>query len=249
MCPFFILVRKMSNVPFDCRYSKILEKNPREIVLLRGNGCKWRRCRFCDYHTDFSLDEQANFQLNSKVLAQVTGEFGRLEVINSGSFCDLDEDTIGAILSTCFTKQITTLYFECHWMHRELIADFKKKFADAGITVKMKIGVETFDALFRESYLDKGMGDATPEEIAKYFNQVCLLQGLPGQSKESMLRDIELGLKYFERVCVNIMVENTKPIKPDHCVIEIFKREVYPLYKDNEQVDILLNNTDFGVGV
>ena len=71
----------------------------------------------------------------------------------------------------------------------------------------------------------------------------------PGQSKESMLRDIELGLKYFERVCVNIMVENTKPIKPDHCVIEIFKREVYPLYKDNEQVDILLNNTDFGVGV
>ena len=171
----------MSNVPFDCRYSKILEKNPREIVLLRGNGCKWRRCRFCDYHTDFSLDEQANFQLNSKVLAQVTGEFGRLEVINSGSFCDL--------------------------------------------------------------------GDATPEEIAKYFNQVCLLQGLPGQSKEGMLRDIELGLKYFERVCVNIMVENTKPIKPDYGVIEIFKREVYPLYKDNDHIDILLNNTDFGVGV
>ena len=134
-------------------------------------------------------------------------------------------------------------------MHRELIADFKKKFADVGITVKMKIGVETFDALFRESYLDKGMGDANPEDIAKYFNQVCLLQGLPGQSKESMLRDIELGLKYFDRVCVNIMVENTKPIKPDYGVIEIFKREVYPLYKDNEQVDILLNNTDFGVGV
>lgn len=190
----------MSIVPFDCRYSKILEKNPREIVLLRGNGCKWRRCRFCDYHTDFSLDEQANFQLNSKVLAQVTGEFGRLEVINSGSFCDLDEDTIEAILSTCFTKQITTLYFECHWMHRELIADFKKKFADAGITVKMKIGVETFDALFRESYLDKGMGDATPEEIARYFQQVCLLQGLPGQNKESMLKDIALGLQHFERV-------------------------------------------------
>ena len=76
-----------------------------------------------------------------------------------------------------------------------------------------------------------------------------MLQGLPGQSKESMLRDIELGLKYFDRVCVNIMVENTKPIKPDYGVIEIFKREVYPLYKDNEQVDILLNNTDFGVGV
>lgn len=239
----------MATVSFENRYSKIIEKNPREIVLLRGNGCKWRRCRFCDYHTDFSLDEQANYELNKKVLAQVTGEFKRLEVINSGSFCDLDAAIIAEIIELCRAKEIETVYFECHWMHRELIVAFKNKFAEAGITVKIKIGVETFDALFRESYLDKGMGDATPVEIAKYFNQVCLLQGLPGQSRESMLRDIELGLKYFDRVCVNIMVENTKPIKPDQRVIEIFKREIYPLYEDDERVDILLNNTDFGVGV
>ena len=128
----------MAQVPFECRYNKLIEKNPREIVLLRGSGCKWRRCRFCDYHLDFCLDEKENFALNSKVLAQVTGEFGRLEVINSGSFCDLDENTIEAILSICIAKQITTLYFECHWIHRELIADFKKKFADAGITVKIR---------------------------------------------------------------------------------------------------------------
>ena len=239
----------MAQVPFECRYNKLIEKNPREIVLLRGSGCKWRRCRFCDYHLDFCLDEKENFILNSKVLSQVTGEFGRLEVINSGSFCDLDEETLGLILETCLAKSITTLYFECHWMHRELIADFKQRFSDAGIVVKMKIGVETFDSLFRESYLDKGMGNATPEEIAQCFQQVCLLQGLPGQSKESILRDIELGLQYFERVCVNIMVANTKPISPDPQVVETFVKEIYPLYKNEERVDILLNNTDFGVGV
>lgn len=50
----------------DCRYSVITEKNPREIVLLRGNGCKWKRCRFCDYHMDFSKNEQDNAILNSK---------------------------------------------------------------------------------------------------------------------------------------------------------------------------------------
>lgn len=239
----------MATVPFEQRYAKILKKNTREIVLLRGNGCKWRRCRFCDYHFDFCLDDKENFILNSKVLAQVTGEFGRLEVINSGSFCDLDEETLALILETCLAKRISTLYFECHWMHRELIADFKQRFADAGITVKMKIGVETFDSLFRESYLDKGMGNTTPEEIAQYFEQVCLLQGLPGQNKESMIKDIELGLQYFERVCVNIMVPNTKPILPDFQVVEIFVREIYPLYKNEKRVDILLNNTDFGVGV
>ena len=36
------------------RYSVITEKNPREIVLLRGSGCVWKKCAFCDYHLDAS---------------------------------------------------------------------------------------------------------------------------------------------------------------------------------------------------
>ena len=66
------------------RYSEITEKNPREILLLRGSGCKWRRCSFCDYHLDFSLDEESNYQLNKKELAKVTGKYGKLEVIKIG---------------------------------------------------------------------------------------------------------------------------------------------------------------------
>ena len=38
------------------RYSVIEDKNPREIVMLVGDGCKWRKCRFCDYHLDSSKD-------------------------------------------------------------------------------------------------------------------------------------------------------------------------------------------------
>ena len=44
------------------------------------------------------------------------------------------------------------------------------------------------------------------------------------------------------------MVENTAPLKPDAEVIRIFMENLYPLYRDNPRVDILLNNTDFGVG-
>ena len=76
------------------RYSIIHEKNPREIVLLRGRGCRWRRCRFCDYHMDFSKDENANLTLNRSVLSNVTGIYGTLEAINSGSFYDLDDGSI-----------------------------------------------------------------------------------------------------------------------------------------------------------
>ena len=80
------------------------------------------------------------------------------------------------------------------------------------------------------------------------FDEVCLLFGLDGQTEDSMRHDIETGLTYFERVCINIMVENTARIKPSPPVIETFMKKLYPVYKDNERVDILLNNTDFGVG-
>lgn len=230
------------------RYSIITEKNKREIVLLRGNGCKWLKCRFCNYHLDKCSDATKNFELNKRVLDQVQGIYHKLEVINSGSFVDLDTDTISYILSKCVEKEILEIHFECHYMHRADVQKLRDLFASKGITVKIKIGVETFDALFRESYLVKGITTDDPSKIAEYFDEVCLLQGIPGQTKESMISDIETGLQYFERVCVNIMIENGMPIKPDPHVIQLFINEVYPLYKENERVDILLNNTDFGVG-
>lgn len=230
------------------RYAVITEKNPREIVMLRGSGCVWRRCRFCDYHLDSSKDEAANYALNRSQLLQVTGIYHKLEVINSGSFIDLDEQTLHLIEETCREKKIAELHFECHWMHREAIPALRKRFQEIGVTVKVKIGVETFDALFRESYLVKGIDEDDPAAIAGNFDEVCLLQGIPGQTTESMITDIETGLTYFERVCVNIMTPNTKPIQPDPRVIEAFRREVYPRYADNDRVDILMENTDFGVG-
>lgn len=230
------------------RYSIIKEKNPREIVLLRGRGCSWRRCRFCDYHLDFCTDEQANYALNRRELAKVTGIYQRLEVINSGSFSDLDQNTMQLIKEICISKGMKEIHFECHWRDRQAIKALRASFAALNILVKVKIGVETFDALFRESYLDKGITAADPAEIAADFDECCLLFGLPGQNRETMERDIETGLTHFERVCINIMVENGKPIKPDPAVIEVFIKELYPKYMENSRVDILLENTDFGVG-
>ena len=237
----------MENAPLT-RYSEITEKNRREIVLLRGSGCKWRRCTFCDYHLDFSPDETSNFALNQEVLGQVTGKYGRLEVINSGSFVDLDDRTMKRILDICIEKKITEIHFECHWIHRDAVPALRKTFASHGIQTKIKIGVETFDDRYREQVLLKGIDETSPAKISACFDEVCLLFGLDGQTEDSMRHDIEPGLTYFERVCINIMVENTARIKPSPPVIETFMKKLYPVYKDNERVDILLNNTDFGVG-
>lgn len=228
------------------RYSVITEKNPREIVLLRGRGCAWKKCSFCDYHLDACADGEANYALNAAVLDRVTGRYGDLEVINSGSVFELDEGTMDRIRRLCREKAIRVLHFESHWMYRHRIPALRASFD--GVTLKMKLGLETFDRDFRENVLRKGIGETDPAEIARGFEEVNLLFGLTGQTAESMERDMALALKHFQRVCVNIMCPNTTPVKPDRAVVGAFMDSIYPRYKDDPRVDILLNNTDFGVG-
>lgn len=230
------------------RYSVLAEKNPREIVLLRGSGCKWKRCTFCDYHIDCCTDEDENFKLNKSVLDKVKGIYKKLEVINSGSFCDLDEDTMQYILNICAARKINTIHFECHWIHRGEVPKIKEMFGEYGINVRIKTGVETFDVKYRENILKKGFGYASPEKIREYADEVCLLFGLDGQTVEGMECDIETGLRYFDRVCVNIMTKNSTDVKPNENVIESFVNNLLPIYKDSDRVDILMENTDFGVG-
>ena len=230
------------------RYSIIHEKNPREILLLRGKGCQWRKCTFCDYHFDCSDDKNANLTLNREVMSEVTGIYNHLEVINSGSFVELGEQTLTELAEICREKAIHTLHFECHWLYRNSIPHWREFFAEHGTILKIKTGVESFDCNFREIFLQKGISEKNPAKIAENFNECCLLFGLTGQTEESMRCDIETGLEYFERICVNIFVPNSTSLVPDEKVIEIFMKKIMPDYIDNERVDILLNNTDFGVG-
>lgn len=230
------------------RYGVITEKNPREILLLRGSGCKWRKCRFCDYHLDFSKNEEDNFKLNKRQLEKITGRFRILEVINSGSFCDLDEKTVAEIQRVCRDKGIYQLHIECHWQDRKTLVAIRERFAKEGVQVIVKMGVETFDADFRERVLVKGMEYAEPEEVAGYADEACLLFGLDGQTEASMRADIETGLKWFQRICVNLMTKNSSSMEPNQKVIQQFMENIYLDYRDNDRVDILLDNTDFGVG-
>ena len=57
-----------------------------------------------------------------------------------------------------------------------------------------------------------------------------------------------MALAHFERVCVNVMTENTAALRPDPAVIGLFINKIYPEIQGDSRVDILLENTDFGVG-
>lgn len=228
------------------RYGCIDQKRKREIVLLRGKGCAYRKCTFCDYYTDACGDTQANFLLNRAVLDRVTGKYGDLEVINSGSVFELDEQTLAYIGTLCRAKGIRTLHFEAHWLYRDRIAALRTRFAD--VAVKMKLGLETFDSDFRENVLHKGIATADLQEICRGFDEANLLFGIAGQSISSMRADISLGLRHFERLCVNVMCKNATSVVPDEEVVSAFMREIYPEIKENDRIDVLVENTDFGVG-
>ncbi len=237
----------MDNTSYELtRYSVIEEKNPREIILLRGKGCVWKKCTFCDYHQDFSLDNEKNFMLNSQVIGQVTGKYGFLEIINSGSFFELDTKTIDLIVTTCKKLNINNISIESHWIFKDKIQELRKKFYP--ININCKIGIETFDIDFRENIMKKGMGKVTPMEIKQYFQDCCLLVGVEGQTQEQILSDINIANEHFTRVCINVFVENKTSCKADNSLIQWFIEFVYPKYKDIDKFDILLNNTDFGVG-
>ncbi|MDD8048749.1 MAG: radical SAM protein [Thomasclavelia sp.] len=230
------------------RYSIIENKNKREIVLLKGRGCCYKKCSFCDYHLDSSLNEQENYLLNKEVLLKVTGKYHKLEVINSGSIFELDDNTLNLIFKVLKDKGIKELIFEAYLSYSKRVMEFKKECLKRGIKAIPKIGIETFDDKYREEVLNKGYGILNIEEVSSIFNECNLLFGLDNQTKESILNDINLGLKYFDRICINIMTKNTTKIKPNKEVIKMFIKDIYPLYKDNERVDILLENVDFGVG-
>ena len=92
------------------RYSKITDKNNREICLLRAFPCAWGKCTFCDYIEDNGHDEAAMISLNKSILDQVTGEFGVLEVINSGSCFELPKQTLDDIENVIKTKNIISSF-------------------------------------------------------------------------------------------------------------------------------------------
>ncbi len=230
------------------RHIFIPEKNSRELVMLQGRGCGWRKCRFCDYHLDYCADPNQAFALNKDVLSQITGKYNRLEIINSGSCVELDINTQNEIIKVCRDKGITNLHFEASWMYREELKSFRKKFTEAGFNVKMRIGVETFDYYYRESMLAKGIPNISPQEIREHFEECNILVGCPGQTVESMKKDIDIALKYFDRTCINVLVSNGMYVMADPSVVNLFIDKILSdkNIANDYRLDILLEGSEWG---
>ena len=226
------------------RYNKITNKNNREIVLLRSFPCIWGKCSFCDYIDDNGRDEDELNRLNKEVLDNITGEFGVLEVINSGSCFEIPKETMNYIKKIVDKKKIKLLFFESHWCYRNRLDEIKNFF---NVPIVFKIGVETFDYDFRNNFLNKNAKFKDAKEVSEKFESVCLMVGIKGQTEEMIRKDIEILLENFKYGTINVFVNNTTSIKRDEELVQWFRKE-YSYLDDYPTIEVLYHNTDFGVG-
>lgn len=226
------------------RYSVIENKNKREIVLLKGFPCIWGKCAFCDYIEDNSTIEDEMNEVNFEVLSNITGKYKVLEVINSGSCFELPKETLNRIKEIVYEKKIEKLFLESHWCYRNKLKEMRDFF---GIPIIFKIGVETFDYDFRNIILNKNARFKTVEELKEHFDSPCMLVGMVGQIKEMIDKDMEIVLNNFEHATINVFVNNSTNTKRDENIVKWFT-EKYKYLDENPKIEILYNNTDFGVG-
>jgi len=183
-----------------------------------------------------------------EVLKEITGEFGVLEVINSGSVFEIPKKTLEKIRDVVYEKDIKILYFEIFYSYLsrldEIISYFNEK---KKVEIRFRTGIESFDNDFRRNVYKKNilLDEKKIKELSEKIYSVCLLIATQGQTKEMIKNDIEIGLKYFKAITINIFVNNGTVVKRDAELVKWFVQDMKHLF-DNDRVEILIDNKDLG---
>ena len=218
-------------------------------MLLKSFPCAYGKCSFCNYIEDNSNNEEEINEVNLEVLKEITGEFGILEVINSGSVFEIPKKTLEQIREVVYEKDIKILYFEIFYSYLsrldEIINYFNEK---KKVEIRFRTGIESFDNDFRRNVYKKNilLDEKKIKELSEKIYSVCLLIATQGQTKEMIKNDIEMGLKYFKAITINVFVDNGTVVKRDAELVKWFVQDMKHLF-NNDRVEILIDNKDLGV--
>ena len=159
---------------------------------------------------------------------------------------ELTPKTLAEIKRIVIEKNIKTLYFEIYYGYIKRLKEIRDYFK--GIEIRFRMGLETFDNEYRIKGYNKNfsLNEEQLLEIGKEVYSVCLLICTKGQSKEMIKRDIELGLKYFKAITINIFIDNGTIVKRDNELVKWFVENYFYL-ADDDRVELLIDNKDLGV--
>jgi len=227
------------------RYAKYRGKLPREVVLLRGRPCIWSRCSFCDYIDDNTSDDTLIQRVADEQLARVTGEFGRLQVINSGSIQELPRSVRAQIRDLMADRGISEFWTESYWAYRK---DYDATRRFFNVSTHLFLGVETFDDDLRNGVLNKSMHWDDPDDVAAATDAICLLVGFRGQTRDTVRRDIDITLSRFRYAFINLFTENRLSAGLMDDDLKAWFREEYAWLDERDNLCVLWENTGLGVG-
>ncbi len=110
------------------------------------------------------------------------------------------------------------------------------------------MGVETFDNDFRVNVYNKNfvLNSKNLKILSEKLYSVCLLIATKGQTKEMIKNDIQMGLKYFKAITINVFVNNGTKVERDDELVRWFVSDMKYLFND-ERIEILIDNKDLGV--
>jgi hypothetical protein len=229
------------------RYSVITNKIPREILLLKSFPCLYGKCSFCNYILDNSISLEEIESANATVIQQITGQFGVVEILNSGSVFELPESILQDIKAKIDQVGIKIVYFETYYGYRKRLQEIRDYFPNQEI--RFRIGIETFDDEFRAEVLNKPFPTTDISSLANEFYACCLLICVTGQTREQILCDIQLARDNFHEITLNVFVNNDTVITRDDELVAWFVSEVYPEICTVQNIEILIDNRDLGVFV
>jgi hypothetical protein len=219
--------------------------HPREVVLLKGLPCVWGRCAFCDYVDDNTTDEAWIQRVADENLAQVTGEFGRLQLVSSGSIQELPPGVWEQVRGLLKTRGIREFWTESYWAYRGRYAEARRFFE---VDTHLFLGVETFDDGLRNGVLNKSMHWSGPDEVATLTDSICLMVGFRGQTRAMVRRDIDLLLTKFRYGIVNLFTPNRRSARLMDEELKAWFAEEFAWLASHPNVDVLWKSTDLGVG-
>lgn len=230
------------------RYSKVDKKFKREIVLLKSFPCVYGKCAFCNYIEDNSINEAEMNRINFEALEEISGEYGALEVINSGSVFELPKKTLEKIKELVVEKNIKILYFEIYISYLNRLDEIRNFFNIQGLELRFRTGLETFDDAFRNEVYKKPfkLTDKILEKMHRELFSACLLICTKGQTKDMIKKDIKLGLKYFKALTLNVFVDNGTEVKSDKDLVRWLVTDMSHLF-DDDRIELLIDNKDLGV--
>jgi len=192
---------------------------------------------------------EGKFQREIVLLKSFPCAYGKCSFCNSGSVFEIPKKTLEKIREVVYEKDIKILYFEIFYSYLsrldEIINYFNEK---KKVEIRFRMGIESFDNDFRRNVYKKNilLDEQKIKELSEKIYSVCLLIATQGQTKEMIKNDIEMGLKYFKAITINVFVDNGTAVKRDAELVKWFVQDMKHLF-DNDRVEILIDNKDLGV--